>query len=93
MGDVPRGARAVPELVGIMPGDALTVFGERFGAARALIGMLHLGALPGTPSASDSVDALIQQTLTEARIYREAGFTALGIENMHKWYGNSEAPR
>ena len=66
-----------------MPGEALTVFRERFGAARALIGMLHLGALPGTPSASDSVDALIQQALTEARIYREAGFTALGIENMH----------
>jgi membrane complex biogenesis BtpA family protein len=66
-----------------MPGDALTVFCERFGAARALIGMLHLGALPGTASASDSVDTLIQQTLTEARIYREAGFTALGIENMH----------
>ena len=45
--------------------------------------MLHLGALPGTPSASHSVEMLIQQTLTEARIYRDAGFTALAIENMH----------
>ena len=63
--------------------DALTVFRERFGAARALIGMLHLGALPGTPAASQSIESLIQLTLAEARIYRDAGFTALAIENMH----------
>jgi membrane complex biogenesis BtpA family protein len=63
--------------------DRLSVFSERFGAPRALIGMLHVGALPGTPSASYSVETLVQQTLTEARIYREAGFTAVAIENMH----------
>ena len=63
--------------------DALTVFRERFGAPRALVGMLHVGALPGTPSASSSVEHLIHQALTEARIYRDAGFTALAIENMH----------
>jgi membrane complex biogenesis BtpA family protein len=63
--------------------DALSVFRERFGAPRALVGMLHLGALPGTPSASHSVEALIQATLAEARVYRDAGFTALAIENMH----------
>jgi hypothetical protein len=63
--------------------DARSVFRECFGAPRALVGMLHLGALPGTPSASQSVDALIQHTLTEARIYKDAGFTALAIENMH----------
>ena len=63
--------------------DALSVFSECFGAPRALVGMLHVGALPGTPSASASVEDVIQQALTEARIYREAGFTALAIENMH----------
>lgn len=63
--------------------DALSVFCECFGAPRALVGMLHLGALPGTPSSSHSVDTLIQLTLTEARLYRDAGFTALAIENMH----------
>jgi membrane complex biogenesis BtpA family protein len=63
--------------------DPLTAFRECFGAPTALIGMLHLGALPGTPSASHSIETLIQQTLTEARIYRDAGFTALAIENMH----------
>ena len=45
--------------------------------------MLHIGALPGTPSASHSVETLIQHALAEASIYRDAGFTALAIENMH----------
>lgn len=63
--------------------DALSAFRECFGASRALVGMLHLGALPGTPSASHSVETLIQESLAEARIYRDAGFTALAIENMH----------
>jgi membrane complex biogenesis BtpA family protein len=63
--------------------DAQSAFRKCFGAPRALIGMLHLGALPGTPSASSQVETLIEQALTEARIYRDAGFTALGIENMH----------
>jgi len=62
---------------------ALSAFSECFGAARALIGVLHVGALPGTPSASHSVDKLIQQSLHDARVYRETGFTALIIENTH----------
>ena len=43
----------------------LTVFRDCFGAPRALIGMLHLGALPGTPSASDSLEKLIERAVTE----------------------------
>jgi membrane complex biogenesis BtpA family protein len=45
--------------------------------------MLHLGALPGTPAASQSIETLIEAALTEAKIYKDAGFTALAIENMH----------
>jgi membrane complex biogenesis BtpA family protein len=63
--------------------DALSLFRQRFAGQRALVGMLHAGALPGTPSASLTIEALIQQLVTEARIYRDAGFTALAIENMH----------
>jgi uncharacterized protein len=65
------------------PRDALTAFRECFGAPRALIGVLHVGALPGTPSACHPIDTLIRQTLAEAKIYRDAGFTALMLENMH----------
>ena len=63
--------------------DPLGTFRECFGASRALIGVLHVGALPGTPGASQPVDALIDLALTEATIYRDAGFTALAIENTH----------
>ena len=63
--------------------DPQMVFTERFGAPRALIGVLHVGALPGTPSASLSIEALIRQAVAEAAIYRDGGFTALVIENMH----------
>ena len=63
--------------------DPISIFRERFGAPRALIGMLHVGALPGTPAARHSIDRLIEDTVAEARIYRAAGFTALALENMH----------
>ena len=54
-----------------------------FGAPRALIGMLHLSALPGTPAARESLDAAIERAVAEARVYAAAGFIALMIENMH----------
>src|SRR5262245_20862274 len=63
--------------------DPLSSFRERFGAPRALVGMLHVGPLPGTPAARDSIDRLIEHTVAEARIYRDAGFMALALENMH----------
>jgi hypothetical protein len=58
-------------------------FTRAFGAPRALIGMLHVGALPGTPRAHESLDAIIARAVAESRVYRDAGFTALAIENMH----------
>ena len=54
-----------------------------FGARRALIGMLHLGALPGSPAHRVGVDELAAAATAEARVYRDAGFHALLIENMH----------
>ena len=63
--------------------DALTTFRDRLGSPRALIGMLHVGALPGTPSAQTPLEAIVEQAIADARIYRDEGFTALAIENMH----------
>ena len=64
-----------------MPSPA--VIPDLFSADRALIGMLHLGALPGSPGARTSMDELITHSVAEARIYRDAGFNGLMIENMH----------
>ena len=63
--------------------DPLTTFRDRLGLPRALIGMLHVGALPGTPSAQTPLEAIVEQAIADARIYRDEGFTALAIENMH----------
>lgn len=54
-----------------------------FGAPRVLVGMLHLGALPGTPRASAPLERVVAAAVAEARVYRAAGFHAVMIENMH----------
>jgi uncharacterized protein len=59
------------------------VIDELFGRPRALIGMIHAGALPGTAHAREPLDALVGRAVAEARVYRDAGFNALMLENMH----------
>lgn len=54
-----------------------------FGVRRALIGMLHVPALPGTPAAQHSIEQLIESVVGEARVYQAAGFAGLLLENMH----------
>lgn len=63
--------------------DSLKDFAQLFGSPRALIGMIHVGALPGTPASQLSVDKIVHDAVTEAWMYRDAGYTALAIENMH----------
>lgn len=48
-----------------------------------LIGMVHAGALPGTPAARQSLDQIEHQCIDEARQVEEAGFDAIIVENMH----------
>src|SRR5262245_56916467 len=45
--------------------------------------MVHVQALPGTPGGGTSVDAMVAAAVMEARLYEDAGFHGLGIENMH----------
>jgi membrane complex biogenesis BtpA family protein len=54
-----------------------------FGVPRALIGMIHLPALPGTPHAQLGVRAIAEAAASEAIVYRDAGFHAAMMENMH----------
>jgi membrane complex biogenesis BtpA family protein len=63
--------------------ESLQDFRQLFGSPRALIGMIHVGALPGTPAANRPLEALIEAALAEASLFRGAGFGALMIENMH----------
>ena len=48
-----------------------------------LIGMVHVGALPGTPFASDPIEELERQAVEEAKQIQDSGFDAIIVENMH----------
>jgi uncharacterized protein len=50
---------------------------------KPVIGVIHVGALPGTPRGEKSVAELVREAKEEARIYRECGVDGLIIENMH----------
>lgn len=54
-----------------------------FGRDKALIGMVHVGALPGTPHADESLDVIADRAAAEAALLAQAGFDGLIIENMH----------
>lgn len=63
--------------------DAAGLVVSLFGAPRALLGMIHLPALPGTPGSRLGVEAIAEASVAEARLYAGAGFHGLMIENMH----------
>src|SRR6476646_9733111 len=50
---------------------------------KPVIGVIHVGALPGTPRGAKSVVELVRQAKEEARVYRECGVDGVIIENMH----------
>lgn len=56
---------------------------ELFATRKPLVGVIHVGALPGTPRSRSGVDELTETAVREAAAYREGGVDALMIENMH----------
>lgn len=56
---------------------------QLFSRPKPVIGVIHVGALPGTPRASQSVAELVAAARGEARLYRESGVDGVIIENMH----------
>ena len=63
--------------------DSRGIIDSLFGVRRALIGVIHVQALPGTPANRLSVDAIAEIAAGEARVYADAGFHGLMIENTH----------
>jgi membrane complex biogenesis BtpA family protein len=63
--------------------DALQVIDGIFGVRRALIGVIHLQALPGTPGNTLDVAGITSRAVEDALIYRDAGYDGLLIENTH----------
>jgi uncharacterized protein len=61
----------------------LAVIDSLFGVPRALIGVVHLQALPGTPESKLDIAAITSNAVDEARAYADAGFHGVMIENTH----------
>ncbi len=49
----------------------------------SLIGMVHVMAMPGAAGYCGSVEKILQVALDEALVYKENGFDAIMLENMH----------
>ena len=56
---------------------------EPFAAPKPVVGVIHVGALPGAPASEANVDELVELALREAAVYREGGVDGLMLENMH----------
>ena len=50
---------------------------------KPVIGVIHVGALPGTPRSSQTISELVASAKHEAQLYRECGVDGVMIENMH----------
>jgi membrane complex biogenesis BtpA family protein len=56
---------------------------QLFASSKPIIGMIHVGALPGTPGNHLPLSKIIAAAVKEAKIYREAGVDGITLENMH----------
>lgn len=54
-----------------------------FTNTKPIIGMIHVGALPGTPANAQSVTEIVANARREAAVYRNGGVDGIAIENMH----------
>lgn len=54
-----------------------------FSNPKPVIGVVHVGALPGTPRSSLTIAELVKLARHEAGLYRECGVDGVIIENMH----------
>jgi len=56
-----------------------TLFSNR----KPVVGVIHVGALPGAPASTLGVDKLTELAAREAALYRDGGVDAVAVENMH----------
>ena len=54
-----------------------------FSKPKPVIGVIHVGALPGTPASARPVAEIVASAASEARAYRDGGVDGVAIENMH----------
>jgi membrane complex biogenesis BtpA family protein len=61
----------------------MSIFSRQINPHTALIGVVHVQALPGADGYGGKMEQIIEKAIYDARLYREAGLDAIIIENMH----------
>jgi membrane complex biogenesis BtpA family protein len=56
---------------------------DLFTNTKPVVGVIHVGALPGTPASKSCVEELTELAAREAAMYRDGGVDGLMVENMH----------
>ena len=56
---------------------------DLFLCSQALVGMVHVQALPGTPGNTQGPDEIIRCAVAEAEVLAQAGYDGVILENMH----------
>lgn len=56
---------------------------DLFKNRKPVVGVIHVGALPGTPASKLCVEELTELALREAAVYRDGGVDGVTVENMH----------
>jgi len=64
---------------------SVRVFQETFGAAKPILGVVHLKALPGAPNYAGSLDEIVADAIRDSRTLAEGGVHALILENFHDY--------
>lgn len=54
-----------------------------FTNAKAIVGMIHVGALPGAPRQQAPLGAVVERAVAETRLFARFGLDGLILENMH----------
>jgi uncharacterized protein len=54
-----------------------------FSTSKPVIGVIHVGALPGTPASKLNIGELTELAVRDATAYRDGGVDGMMIENMH----------
>jgi membrane complex biogenesis BtpA family protein len=70
-------------LCGYNPVFSISLMTSLFTRTKPVVGVIHVGALPGTPRNTQTVTELVNAAKNEAQLYREAGVDGVMIENMH----------
>lgn len=56
---------------------------KEFKGRGAVIGMVHVPALPGTPGYTGNFSSIIEKVIYETELYKKSGIDAIALENMH----------